>query len=203
MKKNLSTGPRTPEGKAISSQNARTHGLASAGLFIPPGMEMEFQMLRVSLFQNILPETGLEEFHFNRYLIANWNLHRAELRLAELAAQNADPFSSGRDKSLDDEYDRVMRYRTRYEGTARTCLRELKFLQSTRHLSRVLPDQSNKPERPKLANPTQTLKLANRTHPKPDKDDWKTSPNPPADPDRYTEWMFARERLRKMPPRRP
>ncbi|MBM3813002.1 MAG: hypothetical protein FJW20_15380 [Acidimicrobiia bacterium] len=199
MKKNTSTGPRTPQGKVISSQNARTHGLASAGLYIPPGMEMEFQMLRVSLFQNILPETGLEEFHFNRYLIANWNLHRAELRLAELAAQDADPFSADRDKSLDQEYDRVMRYRSRYEGTARTCLRELKFLQSTRHLHQVLPNQSNKPERPKLTNPTQTLKLANRTHPKPDKDSWKASPHPPADPRRYTEWMFEQEIRRQYP----
>ena len=32
----LSTGPKTPEGKARSSQNARKHGLTAEGLIIGP-----------------------------------------------------------------------------------------------------------------------------------------------------------------------
>ena len=40
----LSTGPRTPEGKARASQNARKHGLTAAQLFIAADDRPEFEI---------------------------------------------------------------------------------------------------------------------------------------------------------------
>ena len=42
---NLAGGPRTPEGKAVSSQNAFSHGLTAARLVLPWENQDEFDSL--------------------------------------------------------------------------------------------------------------------------------------------------------------
>ena len=56
----LSTGPRTAEGKARSSQNARTHGLTASQLFIPAESREEFDKLHDELQADIRPQGALQ-----------------------------------------------------------------------------------------------------------------------------------------------
>jgi len=57
-----STGPRTPEGKARSSQNARTHGCTSRKLLLPEESAEEYAALRGDWLADFAPAapTALE-----------------------------------------------------------------------------------------------------------------------------------------------
>ena len=54
----LSTGPRTDEGKARSSQNARKHGLTAAQFVIAAEDRQEFDELLAQLQTEIRPQGG-------------------------------------------------------------------------------------------------------------------------------------------------
>ena len=51
----LSTGPRTPDGKARSARNATSHGLTAADVVVFPGEEQAFAQLRDKLRQDLRP----------------------------------------------------------------------------------------------------------------------------------------------------
>jgi len=72
----LSTGPRTTEGKAISSQNARTHGLTSRDCIVAPEDQPLFQDLLTSLTAEHKPEGATEHVLFNQLVQASWDLRR-------------------------------------------------------------------------------------------------------------------------------
>src|SRR5262252_5111773 len=66
----LSTGPRTEEGKARSSQNARTHGLTSSQLFNPTEERVESDKLRDELLADNRPQGALQETLFEQVIAA-------------------------------------------------------------------------------------------------------------------------------------
>jgi hypothetical protein len=72
-----STGPRTPEGKAIVAQNAITHGLLARAGVIPGEQEHEFQAHREGLLQQLRPGAPLEEDLAERIVDLSWRLKRA------------------------------------------------------------------------------------------------------------------------------
>jgi hypothetical protein len=72
-----STGPRTPEGKAIVSQNAITHGLLARAGVIPGEQEHEFQAHREGLLKQLRPASPLEEVLADRIVDLSWRLQRA------------------------------------------------------------------------------------------------------------------------------
>ena len=80
----LSTGPRTPDGKANSSSNALRHGLAARGLIVLPGHEPEFEQLESGLRAGLKPFGTLQETMFKCVLESAWNLHRCRLAVGEL-----------------------------------------------------------------------------------------------------------------------
>ncbi len=72
-----STGPRTPEGKAVVSRNAITHGLLARAGVIPGEDEHEFQAHREGLLQQLRPGSPLEEALAQRVVDLSWRLQRA------------------------------------------------------------------------------------------------------------------------------
>ena len=88
-----STGPKTPEGKARSSQNARKHGLSAIHLIVREDEREEFAELESSLLADVRPETALETETFRHLLHAAWNLRRLERLEAELFDSGIDPLS--------------------------------------------------------------------------------------------------------------
>jgi hypothetical protein len=88
-----STGPRTPEGKARSSQNARTHGLTGV-LPITTGEGKEdlqaFEDMRIGLYEYWQPE-GWQEEHLVESLAGDyWRLQRAGRYEAGMTRKFAD-----------------------------------------------------------------------------------------------------------------
>ena len=72
-----STGPRTPEGKARSSQNARKHGLAASLAAASPEDLEELARLKSSLFAFYRPVNSEEQFALERVAQAQQTLLRA------------------------------------------------------------------------------------------------------------------------------
>ncbi len=66
----LSTGPRTAEGKARVSQNARTHGFTSQSLLVAEADRPAFDTLRTGLIEDTRPEGALENEIFRSLLNA-------------------------------------------------------------------------------------------------------------------------------------
>jgi hypothetical protein len=79
-----STGPKTDEGKAKSSQNARKHGLSGRTVFVPADREEEFTSLMQKLFDEVRPVGEMQMQYFDQLTHAAWhtNLARELLTLA-------------------------------------------------------------------------------------------------------------------------
>lgn len=73
----LSTGPRTPEGKALIAQNARTHGLGSV-VPVLPGLEKreEWEAHRRAFLAAVQPEGYVELTLAERAALLAWRLGR-------------------------------------------------------------------------------------------------------------------------------
>jgi hypothetical protein len=81
----LSTGPRTPEGKKVVSRNAISHGIFSQDVVLMGGdggeERGEFEALRQELYQEFQPQPFLEESLIEELASAMWR--RARLRRHE------------------------------------------------------------------------------------------------------------------------
>jgi hypothetical protein len=73
-----STGPTSDEGKATSSQNARTHGLTGKTVLLPDENKTEFELFCIEVADSLEPEGPIER-EFAR-IVANdqWRLRRVK-----------------------------------------------------------------------------------------------------------------------------
>src|SRR5688572_21250173 len=69
-------GPKTPEGKARSSQNARKHGLWSELALLPHESPEAWEELRAGIFQEFAPEGTFETQLVSRLAYLMWRLSR-------------------------------------------------------------------------------------------------------------------------------
>jgi hypothetical protein len=128
----LSTGPRSDEGKRASSSNSTTSGLTSAKIFFRPDEQAEFDTFKSGLSAEFKPD-GLTQCNlFDLILHAAWNLRRCYL--LETHIQN-EAISKGLDDALlDDELarklDRIYRYRKMHESSHRRAMGDLRKLQT-------------------------------------------------------------------------
>jgi len=74
-----STGPKTPEGKEISSQNSTKHGLLSHRNIISSESQAEFDLHRTQFLEELQPETPIQSFLADRIVSLSWRLIRAEI----------------------------------------------------------------------------------------------------------------------------
>lgn len=72
----LATGPRTPEGKAISSRNALKHGLAAKAVVIFDEDAAEYESFRAGFVERLAPAGAVEEFLVDRVVACAWRLRR-------------------------------------------------------------------------------------------------------------------------------
>ncbi len=157
---NTSTGPRTPEGKAISSRNALKHGFSSKNIIIMPGQEDDFLSLETDLASQVRPEGPLETSLFHQLLRDAWTLHRVEIRQVEMAESGIDPLF---DPDCEKEFDRLERYHSRYQSSFHRSLRQLRSLQTTRVVQNLLPAPLGQGGLPALVKATEIIALAKRT----------------------------------------
>ena len=117
------TGPRTPEGKAISSANSLKHGLASGRLIIPGEDREDFEALLNDLVAEHAPATPTEEMLVQQIAQSWWLMHRA-IRIQNQAFM--ETWCDMKKLAL------FLRYQTTYERAFYRALNSLKKLQKDR-----------------------------------------------------------------------
>jgi hypothetical protein len=153
-----STGPRTPEGKAQTSQNALKHGLTSAQIVIGPGQQEDFEALQAGFLADLNPQGAVEIVVFHDLLHAAWNLHRYRAIEVQYSSPDASVFL---DPAATAVLDRISRYLSRTQRAYYNALSQLRILQTNRALRAVKLDEQVAAEVPTI---TDINNLTKQTH---------------------------------------
>lgn len=132
-----STGPSTPEGKAIASLNAMSHGLVSAQLLFrddPVEVEAEFRSLLNGLTLALRPEGPFETLLVERIAVSHWRLARA----ARFEAQAAETSQDGLPDAAD--LQALVRYESLIDRQLHRALQNLLAMQAQRRAAGPAPD---------------------------------------------------------------
>jgi hypothetical protein len=147
-----STGPRTPEGKAVSRMNALKSGLDAESQFVIGEDRSQFARLQHEYFTRFQPLTPEERFQIDTLLRSEWTLRRlfrAEAQLWEyftLRADRSEGVSLGEALVAGNEpFRRLQRRITLAERSYKDAFAELERLQRARR-SLASPD-SQQPDR--------------------------------------------------------
>jgi hypothetical protein len=133
-----STGPKTPEGKAASSQNSARHHLTSKQVVIPGEDPAAFDAHRADLIASLKPANAIESELVEELAANSWRLkraHRIETAvLAEIAAGSSDPDAAIAKSFLErpKELDRLVRYMTSIERAYWRVFNKLEAIQRAR-----------------------------------------------------------------------
>ena len=140
-----SRGPKTPESKARSAQNALKHGFrAQKHMVLPSEDAAELAALEAALIEELAPVGALQAALAQRVVSAVWRLSRAERLEAELFEENhLEGGSLGhaliRDCNGARSFDTLLRYRGGTLAELWRALRTLKTLQAERQEARPQP----------------------------------------------------------------
>jgi len=127
----LSTGPKTAEGKAAVAQNAIRHGLTARNLVIREDEREEFAAFQEELSAELDPQGPIETITFHELLHAAWNLRRFRRLEAESSLGSIDDFTDPQTTAV---LDRLSRYQSRAQRAYYRALAELRTLQTNRTL---------------------------------------------------------------------
>jgi hypothetical protein len=134
----LSTGPKTPEGKARSSVNARKHCLTAAELVIGPEDREEFDAMLADFQSDVAPQGVIQQTLFDELVSAAWNLRRIRRMEIELCAGASTYLDLLDDDHIQTKLDRLARHQSRIERTFHRSLKELKALQTTQAIGALM-----------------------------------------------------------------
>jgi hypothetical protein len=109
------TGPKTPEGKANSSQNARKHGLRSRKLLIGDERQEDFDGLVAGWRAEYEPEGQAGESLSERVILGDWFLRRAEDAVMELETELRETPALERTADQEAKLQLYLRYKTTAE----------------------------------------------------------------------------------------
>jgi hypothetical protein len=131
-----STGPVTPDGKAASSQNAKTHGFTAADPVLPHEDRSQFNALVERYQSDFAPETAHEEFLVGQMAGARWKLDRLERIENAMFGALESPGDTATtealiaqafvEKDTGNGFARLDRYRASLERTYHRAARELR-----------------------------------------------------------------------------
>lgn len=135
----LSTGPRSPDGKAMSSKNAVRHGLLGGDLLLPDEDAAELERFRAGVLERLQPEDDVERFMADRVVANAWRLrrlYRMETEVLRRLKYNGTEVDFGvaleRDLHHGDNLPKLARYESMLDRGLRRALHELERLQARR-----------------------------------------------------------------------
>ena len=73
-----STGPKTPQGKAVTSMNSLRHGLRARTVVLPGESREEFNQLCDDLEREWQPQSRTAQFYLEQMAVSQWKLTRME-----------------------------------------------------------------------------------------------------------------------------
>jgi|SRR5579884_1546420 len=183
-----STGPRTPEGKAASSQNAVKTGVTSSKVVLPFESEAEYDALFRDFVAQLAPATPIERLLVENVTNAHWRLRRVQAAQNSYLARElkfrhvSDPLLATADVMLSKEMQRLHKYETSYRREFESAWRRLQAIQKERRLQ----EQREADARRKAA---QAQRAAQATPPLQNEPNFTAAP---AAPDPLTADLLAR-----------
>ncbi|MFN7937823.1 MAG: hypothetical protein U0R19_31125 [Bryobacteraceae bacterium] len=141
----LSTGPRSPEGKSSSSQNALKHGLSSQYVPLSESERPQFEALEADFRREVKPSGALQECVFQDLVAAAWKRSIVNRLLSQATANSESLF----DDETSERVRKLERHRADQNRAFNKALRTLRELQTNDQLRAALPDA---PEAPGLAD---------------------------------------------------
>ena len=135
-----STGPKTPEGKRIASQNACKLGIFSGELLLRDESEVELQILARAVRADLRPEGPMEHMLVELIISVLWRLRRLlrietgifEMYRTYKGVDGGVAVSFAHDSSQLDCLSRLDRAGTSLERRLYRAMQELQILQRTR-----------------------------------------------------------------------
>jgi len=121
-----STGPRSSEGKAVSSANSRTHGFNAADPVLPTEDRNQFNELLEQTMTEWTPATAHQEFLVSQMTGAQWKLNRLQRMEVDMFVALDVPEKAFTDDETAKQFARLERYRAALERTYHRCIRELR-----------------------------------------------------------------------------
>jgi hypothetical protein len=177
-----STGPRTPEGKAISAMNAMRHGLTGRVVVLPSEDMNVYRAFCKELMTELAPETPLERQYAQTFCDTQWRLNRARSYEDSMLAlghfEHADSLGAQDPQTLaaltaakvfrdiSKAFVNLSLYEQRLGRQQKEALRQLEELQAKRRAARPATEQATE-------QATKQAAKANKT-----KED-NPEPNPP------------------------
>jgi hypothetical protein len=150
-----SRGPKTPESKARSAQNALKHGMrAQKYVVLPQEDAAAFEALEAAILAELAPQGALQTLLARRVAVAAWRLERADRLEAEvLEFRSSEGANAGlaliRDGNGTRSFETLMRYRGAAMAEFMRALRTLKALQAEQAANaRVLDMPPRQPPAP-------------------------------------------------------
>jgi hypothetical protein len=127
---NPATGPKTPEGKAISSRNAIQHGLSAQSIeMLPAAYQLEYIEYHAQITKEYAPATVAEQLELDAYAFASFlGLRAYAMEAQALAATIANP----NDEAAQKAHQRLTRYQCSLSRRARQAMKQFRTLQADR-----------------------------------------------------------------------
>ena len=135
----LSTGPATPEGKAVTRLNALRYGLRARSILLPGENAEEYQQLCADLESEWKPQSRTEQLWLEQMAVAQWKLARLEVGERSIFAQG---MPAEKQMAL---LDRFSTQRSRLERSFKQAMHELRQLQKTRAEREIAQQQGPAP----------------------------------------------------------
>jgi hypothetical protein len=142
-----SRGPKTLEGKVVSSRNALKHGLTARRIVIE-GLESEkeFQRFTAVMRSHYKPRNIEEALWVDRITTCMWRARRVALEEASLTEEaNGQDFCKTRERYLPKDTSKLellMTYEERLMRQVQVAIRELEKLRGSESLPASLPQPS-------------------------------------------------------------
>jgi hypothetical protein len=143
----LSTGPRTPQGKEAVRLNALRHGMRARTVVLPGEDRQEFHRLCDNLEAEWQPLTGTELFYLEQMAISQWKLTRMEVGEADVYHEVTGA------KSQIPLLDRLWQAQCRMERSFARAQRELERIQTSRANRALQPVEDPEPVTPEKETP--------------------------------------------------
>jgi hypothetical protein len=127
---NPATGPKTAEGKAISSRNAVQHGLSAQSIeMLPAAYQLEYIEYHAQITKEYAPATVAEQLELDAYAFSSFlGLRAYAMEAQALAATIENPD----DEAAQKRHQRLSRYQCSLNRRARQALKEFRTLQADR-----------------------------------------------------------------------
>jgi hypothetical protein len=130
MSANLSTGPRTDAGKAVSSMNSLKHGLTAKTVVLPGENKAEFDRLYDQLMEEHAPAGALETELVAEIAACLWRLQRA--RRYESKVLETSSFEVFVSNKLGKGFETLLRYMGAIERQLNRAIVRLRETQTAR-----------------------------------------------------------------------